>query len=444
MKSAHFDGRSFLWADMALTGPSLPEGRLRYDGFRHFTIEAWLYPIAGGSQTGTIFGFTGPVGTGFAITIKDHVLSIISTAQFIGTQLVPQTYSQKNWNIPDNQWTHVAIAFQLQIAPQLSIYLNGVLAGTITTTSSFLFEGVDSVIIGAQATGSLASDASATHSFFCGDMHDFKIWSTTRSASQIPGDMSDAAIDVAASPDLLSSLWAYWPMSSISNNYINDASGNSNTAAIVGNIMIQDPKNMTPTDSGTSSGSTGSDGKNPDQTLANISTLSDVARGMQHVVNATQEVLEQHYIRMLDRFLEPDGSARTMSVKLKGPYRLDVPLITLLNPPSLALDEMQVQMSVRIDSESVKTFPPPAGASGTMSRSSFMVTMAPMPDASGTAGPESHRPSNIIDITMKFKAGDRPEGVTRIINEFVAMMIPTTTQPEESAKQPSLPATPVP
>lgn len=143
---------------------------------------------------------------------------------------------------------------------------------------------------------------------------------------------------------------------------------------------------------------------------------------MQHVVNTTQEVLEQHYVRMIDRFLNPDGSARSMPIQLDRDYRLDVPLIALLNPPSLALDEMQVQMSVRIDDVSIKTFPPPDGAGGVMSRSSFTVTMAPMTSTtSGTGG----RPTNIMDITMKFKSGDRPEGVTRIINEFTARMLPT-------------------
>lgn len=420
-RCAHFDGQSLLWISMALTGPSGSSGSLRYEGFRHFTVESWVYPQPTGQGPATLFTFTGSNGVGLSIGIENNRLTFIGTLQATTNYPVLTTYSEEAWYIPNDQWTHVAVAVSLRSAPQVSLYLNGALVGQITTPSELLFL-VESVTIGAEANGSNAQDVTRMRSFFRGCLSDFRVWSSTRTAEQIAASFATGNSSTGPAPGQQDSLWAYWPMSSVSGQQMADLSGNGNNAQIIGSIMTDSPQQPRPSappqpaaPMPPSGGATGPAGA----TLP--STLSDIARGMQHVVNATQEVLEQHYVRMIDRFLNPDGSARIMPIQLNESFRLDVPLIALLNPPSLALDEMQVQMSVRVDDEFTKTFPPLPGTTGEMSRSCFTVTMAP---PSGGVGPSGGRASNVIDITMKFKAGDRPEGVTRIIHELTARMLP--------------------
>lgn len=412
---------------MALSGSSWGSGALRYSGFQQFTVESWVYPQAIGSNPATLFAFTGTLGPTLSIELVDQRLTLAGTLQCLGDQLVPTVYSDAAWQVPNDRWSHVAVVVTLKSSPQITIFINGALVGQATTASELLFVGVDSATIGAQAKGSSAQAATLQHAFFRGFLCDFKVWRSARSAVQIAADVSNTPPHSTV-PDPQSNLWADWPMATVSGQQIDDVSGNGNHAQIIGSIMTQDIPSTTPASPSPNPAPPPQNPKAPDKpsTLpppspALTSTLSDIARGMQHVVNTTQEVLEQHYVRMIDRFLNPDGSARSMPIQLDSSHRLDVPLIALLNPPSLALDEMQVQMSVRIDEESVKTFPPPNGAGSEMSRSSFTVTMAPM---SSTTSGSGGRPTNIMDITMKFKSGDRPEGVTRIINEFTARMLP--------------------
>lgn len=165
---AHFDGTSYLWISMALSGSSWGSGALRYSGFRQFTVESWVYPQAIGSNPATLFAFTGSLGPTMSIQLVDQRLTVAGTLQCLGDQLVPTVYSDTAWQVPNDRWSHVAVVVTLQSSPQITIYINGALAGHATTASELLFVGVDSATIGAQAKGSSAQAATLQHGFFRG------------------------------------------------------------------------------------------------------------------------------------------------------------------------------------------------------------------------------------------------------------------------------------
>ncbi len=158
-----------------------------------------------------------------------------------------------------------------------------------------------------------------------------------------------------------------------------------------------------------------------DGVVSDIQTLSDITRGMQYAVNTTQEVLEHHYQKMLDRYFDASGNPVTTTFNIAQGRVVEAPLITLISPASLALEEMTVEMSIRVNNSSVKEMNKEHventhSSSFQTTRSSFQVSLAPPA--------EQGRSEDVIDIIMKFKKGDTPEGVSRIIDEFTSQILP--------------------
>jgi hypothetical protein len=79
----------------------------------------------------------------------------------------------------------------------------------------------------------------------------------------------------------------------------------------------------------------------------------------------------------------------------------------------MQLQEMEVRMAVRFDQTETK----PAHPDDTeVTRTSFKVALA--------GGSQDDKKSNVVDLVMKFKRGDPPEGVARIIAEFLNTLKP--------------------
>lgn len=156
-------------------------------------------------------------------------------------------------------------------------------------------------------------------------------------------------------------------------------------------------------------------------------TLADIARGMQHAVNSTQHLVESHYARMLERYFEdgPEGQkgkgkAITKVILLpNGKQELEIPLISLIPPAGLQLDELEVEMSVRIDGVERKQVDPVNDPTHPeVTRTSFQISFAHR-----VQGAEE-RNTSTVDIRMKFKAGDPPEAVSRILEQFTNSILP--------------------
>lgn len=159
---------------------------------------------------------------------------------------------------------------------------------------------------------------------------------------------------------------------------------------------------------------------------ASAQTLADIARGMQHAVNSTQELVEQHYAQVIERYFQEDkegdpGGAglypKIVTFKLPSGHVMTVPMIALVRPEGLMLKEMEVRMTVRIDQAKVK---PHAhkGEPTHVTRTSFECSFAPRAREDG-------RSSNAVDITMKFVSGDPPEGVARVIEQYANSALPS-------------------
>lgn len=146
-------------------------------------------------------------------------------------------------------------------------------------------------------------------------------------------------------------------------------------------------------------------------------TLSDIARGVQHAVNTAQEILELHYVRLLGRYFDEDNNPKMVRLRTAQDTIVEVPLISLISPHELKLDELTMGLSLRIDETKVKRIPRKEGEP--IERTSFQISVG-----GGNTGDGAVRDHNMIDIKMVFKSGDPPEGVSRIVEEFTKKIVP--------------------
>lgn len=162
----------------------------------------------------------------------------------------------------------------------------------------------------------------------------------------------------------------------------------------------------------------GADGKKSaadgDKLPPGVHGLTDLARGMQHVAMATQDILGQHYINVLNHYFDKEtGEPVEKRFKMPSGHVIDVPLITLVPPSTLQLDRLKLRMSVSVAGAEVKKHQYDSDMQG-IDRSSFKVSFGPPPKG----GSKESRDSRMIDIEMDFKAIDPPEMIRRIQDWF--------------------------
>ena len=151
----------------------------------------------------------------------------------------------------------------------------------------------------------------------------------------------------------------------------------------------------------------------------NAQTLSDIIRGMQYAVGQAQETLQRQQYDMLTRWFDSaTGKPHEVFVTLRDGKTVHVPIVTLMPPGMLAIDELEMDFSVRVASSEVK----PAKDGSGDDRASFNVFF------SGSGGPDDGASS--VKIRMKFKAVDEPESAARVRELLCA-----TIQPVDEGKK---------
>jgi hypothetical protein len=157
-------------------------------------------------------------------------------------------------------------------------------------------------------------------------------------------------------------------------------------------------------------------------------TFADVTRGFTHCVNQAQELVERHYLQIMDRYFDDEPEDRhgnkkqrpkLLSFKIAKDYVVHVPMVCLIPPSGLTIDELEVEMAMRINKHQLKKASAQEHAhKDHITRSSFEVDFAPM------HGPETGGSQNMMKVKMKFKAKEPPEGVSRVIDAYTNTVIP--------------------
>ncbi len=148
----------------------------------------------------------------------------------------------------------------------------------------------------------------------------------------------------------------------------------------------------------------------------NMTTLSDIIRGLQFCVNSSAEIMQQHYLTVADKYTDSETERLlTKRIKINDGYYMDVPLICLSDHHSLYIDEMNVKMNVNINDMALKEAEAALNGGGedfSVARSSFSVELG-----SG----EKDDGSN-VGINIKFKSTPPPEAFARIIEKLDNMI----------------------
>lgn len=139
-------------------------------------------------------------------------------------------------------------------------------------------------------------------------------------------------------------------------------------------------------------------------------TLSDVVRGIQYCVNSCIEIVEQHYINIIQKFITEEDGIETKRVYLDKTHYMDIPLICLTNHNALEVDNMKVKMKVNIrDMDLKQTILEPEGGEGerhALSRTTMLVDVCNVSrEDDGTN----------MEIEMTFKSSNPPESLSRML-----------------------------
>lgn len=151
------------------------------------------------------------------------------------------------------------------------------------------------------------------------------------------------------------------------------------------------------------------------------SDLCDITRGLQEAASATTGLIAQQYIRLFDQFFDYDSQqlgapmkAKMVEVAMDDRHTLKIPLITLVAPRGLALERMQVDLSVRIQN----TRPAPGQCSDS-AHQRFFVKVGQQNRRQGEA-----RDPDEVQIRMQFQACEPPEALNRLIEEYTNLISP--------------------
>lgn len=171
--------------------------------------------------------------------------------------------------------------------------------------------------------------------------------------------------------------------------------------------------------------------RRPSQPSEEGQTLSDIVRGIAHAAGAANEIQDRQFIQQVNHYFhkEEDGTLvpKVVRCKIDETNYIEVPLISMIDPSTLGLEEMDVRMGVRLSRAEVKSHIHDANREKNVSRSSFNVSL--------TSSKPGDR-QDVIDVTMKFKKTEPAEGSARLIEEMNGLAQPhkydeTTAEPSQ-------------
>lgn len=164
------------------------------------------------------------------------------------------------------------------------------------------------------------------------------------------------------------------------------------------------------------------------------SDLCDITKGLQEAASATTTLIAQQYIKLFDQFFDYDADAlgapmkaKMVEIAMDERHTMKIPLIALVAPRGLALERMQVDLSVKIHA----TEPVSQGLAldnAEQRHQRFFVTV-------GTPGKRQgeHREPDEVQIRMQFQACEPPEALNRLIEEYTNLISPLRQQPNSPA-----------
>lgn len=156
-------------------------------------------------------------------------------------------------------------------------------------------------------------------------------------------------------------------------------------------------------------------------------TFADLIRGLQHSVNAAMEMIETRNIELLGRYFTADGMPLVKRLSVDDTTAVDIPIISIVNPATVNIKEVEMDFSVQINSSELRCKEPQPGFlaggdeahfSNGLKRSSLEISFDGKKDASR------------MRVHIKFESKPLPEGFSRIIDEYDKTIMPFDKAPD--------------
>lgn len=157
-------------------------------------------------------------------------------------------------------------------------------------------------------------------------------------------------------------------------------------------------------------------------------SLSDLIRGLQHSVNAAMEMVETRNIELLGRYFSPDGNPLTKRLNVDGQTAVDVPLISIVNPSTINIKEVEMDFSVQINASDLRCKQPQQGFQAGDKRAEFDNRLK---RTSLEISFDGQKDLSRMQVRIKFEAKPIPEGLSRVIDEYDKTIMPFTRQNQE-------------
>ncbi|MCM1170240.1 MAG: DUF2589 domain-containing protein [Bacteroides sp.] len=157
-------------------------------------------------------------------------------------------------------------------------------------------------------------------------------------------------------------------------------------------------------------------------------TLADLIRGLQHSVNAAMEMVETRNVELLGRYFSPEGDPLTKHLNVDEQTSVDVPLISIVNPSTINIKEVEMDFSVQINASDLRCKQPQGGFQAgdedaafdnRLKRSSLEISFDGKKDLSR------------MQVHIKFEAKPIPEGLARVIDEYDKTIMAFSPQNED-------------
>lgn len=140
--------------------------------------------------------------------------------------------------------------------------------------------------------------------------------------------------------------------------------------------------------------------------------FSDILKGLQYAINSTQDMLQAQHLQGIMKFWNSnDGSPVSQKVKI-GDRVLDVPLMALVPQSHLEMDDVEIKFKARIGDIASHSTVDKLQNGQNLTRADLQMEM------DGIKATDD----DVMEITIRFKAKDTPEGVARLTDEYNKMI----------------------
>lgn len=139
-------------------------------------------------------------------------------------------------------------------------------------------------------------------------------------------------------------------------------------------------------------------------------SFDDIIKGFQYAVNSAQEMLGSQQLEMFLNYFNGDGTAKTQTIVTPANQQMQIPLVTLVPQQALAIDEVSIEFTTRINRVSTQSF------RGNM----LQGVGTPSVDHVGLLmdiTTTSAKTGDLVKVSVKFKSVPQTEGVARILDE---------------------------